>query len=120
MDKVVGEGAEGSIDAPSFIVAAGDNIYPADGDNPTRAEFDELLQLFKKPHLAELPVYHVRGNHDTYFDWKDELELSMRQSQWKLPSFYYTKMVPAGPNGELMGILFIDTVLMLCASNFEK
>ena len=32
-----------------------------------------------------------------------------------LPSLYYTKIVPSGSNGEVMGILFVDSVLMLCS-----
>jgi hypothetical protein len=33
-----------------------------------------------------------------------------------LPSFYYTKMIPSGPNGELLGMLFVDSVLMVCSN----
>jgi hypothetical protein len=39
----------------------------------------------------------------------------MEQSQWELPSFYYSKFIPAGSNGEMMGLLFVDSVLMLCS-----
>jgi hypothetical protein len=117
IDKVVGNGKPGSINKPSFIATVGDSIYPAVADAPTTDDWNQVLGLFKRPNLASLPVYNVRGNHDVYFDWRYELALSNNQTQWKLPAFYYTKMVPAGPNGELMGIMFIDTVLLLCAEN---
>lgn len=32
---------------------------------------------------------------------------------------YYTQLVPVGDNGELMGLLFIDSVLMVC-SNYSQ
>lgn len=39
----------------------------------------------------------------------------MEQSQWELPSFYYTKFITAGDEGQVMGLLFVDSVLMLCS-----
>lgn len=60
-------------------------------------------------------MFAVRGNHDSYFDWTTELRYNMQQSQWQLPSFYYQKLVSVGDNGELMGLLFVDSVLMLCS-----
>ena len=74
-----------------------------------------MLAFFKRPNIADLPVFAIRGNHDSYFDWTEELQLTMTQYQWELPSFYYTKLVPSGSNGEIMGMLFIDSVLMLCS-----
>ena len=74
-----------------------------------------MLAFFKRPNIADLPVFAIRGNHDSYFDWTEELQLTMTQCQWELPSFYYTKLVPSGSNGEIMGMLFIDSVLMLCS-----
>lgn len=74
-----------------------------------------MLGLFNRKNIVDLPVYAIRGNHDTYFNWTYELLLTMEQSQWMLPSFYYTKMIPSGANGEVMGVLFVDSVLMLCS-----
>jgi hypothetical protein len=74
-----------------------------------------MLTLFQRPNLKNLPVYAIRGNHDSYFSWTDELRLNMEQSQWQLPTFYYEKFIPVGDNGEVMGILFVDSVIMLCS-----
>ena len=113
--QVVEKGAPGTIDAPEFFVACGDNIYPAIEDAPTQEEFNTMLSLFQRPSIASLPVYAVRGNHDTYFDWTLELKLSLQQSQWELPYFYYTRFIEAGDDGKQMGLLFVDSVLMLCS-----
>jgi DNA repair exonuclease SbcCD nuclease subunit len=79
MNHVV-ETAADQIDKAEFILAAGDNIYPAVADAPTQSEFSEMLSLFQRPALSQLPVYAVRGNHDSYFDWQLELQLSLQQS----------------------------------------
>lgn len=75
-----------------------------------------MVGLFNRTNIKDIPVWAVRGNHDAYFDWTDELLLSMEQSQWMLPSFYYTKLIPSGENGELLAMLFVDSVLMLCSN----
>ena len=75
-----------------------------------------MLSLFKRTNISSLPVYAIRGNHDSEFDWTKELQLTMDQTQCELPSFYYTKFVQAGENGEVMGMLFVDSVLMLCSN----
>ena len=33
-----------------------------------------------------------------------------------LPSLYYSKLVPSGKDGELLGMLFVDSVLMVCSN----
>ena len=86
------------------------------GDAPTADELTQMVQLFNKTNIADKPVWAIRGNHDAYFNWTYELLLTMEQSQWMLPSFYYTKLVPSGKNGEILGLLFVDSVLMLCSN----
>ena len=80
IDLVIGAGADQSIDKPEFIITAGDNIYPANGTDPTVEEFNLMLGLFNRTNIANLPIYAIRGNHDTYFNWTYELLLSMEQS----------------------------------------
>ena len=113
---MVGQAQAGTIDDPEFFITTGDNIYPLVGDAPTADEFTQMVQLFNKTNIADKPVWAIRGNHDAYFNWTYELLLMMEQSQWMLPSFYYTKLVPSGKNGEILGLLFVDSVLMLCSN----
>jgi len=42
-------------------------------DAPTTEEFELMLGLFQRPNISGLPVYAIRGNHDSYFDWTEEL-----------------------------------------------
>ena len=32
-----------------------------------------------------------------------------------MPSLWYKQLIPSGKNGELMGLLYIDSVLMACS-----
>lgn len=116
INGVVGAAEEHSISDPEFFVTVGDNIYPAIADAPTVEEFELMVGLFNRSNIADLPVWNVRGNHDAYFNWTYELLLSMDQKQWQLPSFWYTKLVPSGKDGELLGLLFVDSVLMACSN----
>ena len=77
MNEVIGAGVYQSIDKPEFIITTGDNIYPAVGNAPTAEEFRLMVGLFNRTNIADLPVYAIRGNHDSYFDWTDELQLTM-------------------------------------------
>lgn len=116
IDEVVGQAEPKSISDAEFFVTVGDNIYPELEDAPTDEEFAEMVGLFNGPNIANLPVWAIRGNHDAYFDWTDELVLSMEQKQWMLPSLWYSKLVPSGKDGELLGLLFVDSVLMVCSN----
>lgn len=107
---------KGDIDRAEFFVAVGDNIYPAIEDAPTEQEFELMLGLWNRPNLESLPTWAIRGNHDAYFNWTYELLVSMEQGNWMLPSFWYSKLIPAGPNGEFLGLLFVDSVLMTCSN----
>jgi hypothetical protein len=80
MDGVVAGAANNTIGNPEFFVACGDNIYPKVANAPTELEFETMLSLFERPNIKDLPVYAIRGNHDSYFNWTYELELSMEQT----------------------------------------
>jgi hypothetical protein len=62
-----------------------------------------------------LDIFPVRGNHDCVFDWQKEIDLSKRYPKWKMPTLYYKKEIDVG-NGKKLGILHIDSCLMLCSS----
>jgi len=115
MNTQIGSAEEDSIADPSFIVSVGDNIYPAVSNAPTLEEWELMLGLFNRTNIADLPVWAIRGNKDANFDWTEEIQLTMEQQQWSLPSLYYKQLIPSGKNGELMGLLYIDSVLMACS-----
>ena len=77
INDVVGAGTVDSIDKPEFFVSCGDNIYPAVPNAPTFHEFNLMAGLFNRKNIANLPVYAIRGNHDSYFDWTTELKFTM-------------------------------------------
>ena len=116
IDKTKGSAKKGSIDDGEFFITAGDNLYPADGYNPTDEEFDTMMTLFARDNLKDLKIHAIRGNHDCYFDDNFELDKVDEYEQWEMPNFYYTKEFEVGKNGEKMGVLFVDSCLMLCAN----
>ena len=116
INETKGKAEKGSIDDGSFFVTAGDNLYPADGYNPTDEEFAMMMTLFERENLKDLKVHAIRGNHDCYFDDSFELNKTAEFEQWEMPSFYYTKEVEVGKNGEKLGFLMVDSCLMICAN----
>jgi len=62
-----------------------------------------------------MTVHAIRGNHDSLFEWSDEIELSLQYDQWSMPSLYYTKTFEIEDNKKI-GFLFVDSVLMLCSN----
>ena len=74
-----------------------------------------MLGLFKRDAIKDTPVYAVRGNHDCYFDKRRLLDID--DPQWVFPNYYYTKEIEIGENGEKMGLMIVDSCLLLC-SNF--
>jgi len=49
------------------------------------------------------------------FDWKLELELHQWWDKWYMPTLYYKTEHDIG-NGKKLGILHIDSCLMLCST----
>ena len=58
-----------------FFVSMGDNLYPVVSDAPTEDEISQMIGLFKRDAIEELPVYSIRGNHDCYYDKEILLDL---------------------------------------------
>mmetsp|Transcript_20835 Transcript_20835/g.14945 ORF Transcript_20835/g.14945 Transcript_20835/m.14945 type:complete len:94 (+) Transcript_20835:313-594(+) len=62
-----------------------------------------------------MPVHAIRGNHDCYFNDNLELDLDDQYEQWNMPNFYYKEEFPIG-DGKKLGVLMVDSCLMLCAN----
>ena len=63
-------------DDVDFFVSMGDNVYPVDGPHPTEDEIDQMIGLFKRDAISDLPVFGVRGNHDCYYNKNILLDLA--------------------------------------------
>lgn len=72
------------------------------------------MGLFEREHLKDMPVWAIRGNHDCYFDENFELQKTDEYEQWNFPALYYSKKIPIG-NDKYMGVLMLDSCLMLCS-----
>lgn len=73
------------------------------------------MTLFEREHLKDMPVWSIRGNHDCYFEDDFELRKAQEYEQWNMPYFYYEKLIPIGDD-KYMGVLMVDSCLMLCAN----
>ena len=72
-------------------VSTGDNLKPKNKTAPTEEELGKLKGLFDKPHIKDIPIYGIRGNHGSRFaDQKLYTNLGKRWDQWKMPNLYYT------------------------------
>jgi hypothetical protein len=79
---------------------------------PTDEEWATVMTLFEREYIKDLPVWAIRGNHDCYFD--QDWELNKADDRWKMPALYYERKIPLG-NDKYMGLLMVDSCLMLCA-----
>lgn len=75
-----------------------------------------MLKLFKRDKLKDLPVFAIRGNHDCYYQKELLLNLSKKDPQWHMPDLYYTREVEVNDKGEKIGILMVDSCLLLCSN----
>ena len=79
-------------------------------------EINWIKELYTtREALADLPLYPVRGNHDSYWYNKTVLtDLSQTFPNWHFPKYWYEKQFEIGPDGEKVALLFIDTEYMVC------
>jgi len=115
IDSVKSSAEKNSNDDGQFFLSVGDNIYPVNETNPTDSEWETVMSLFEREHLKDMPVWAIRGNHDCYFEDDFELRKAHEYDQWNMPYFYYEKKIPIGQD-KFMGVLMIDSCLMLCAN----
>ena len=94
----------------------GDNLYPVNATAPTLDEINQMIGLFKRDAIKDLPVYSIRGNHDCYYDKQILLDLDRSDDQWQMPYYYFRKEIDIGDNGEKLGLLMVDSCLLLCSN----
>lgn len=102
----------------NFFMTMGDNMYIENEEYPTDADVDTMMSPFQKPHIKDLLIYAIRGNHDcTTKDPYFQVNITKRYPTWRMPELYYARTFDIG-NGKKLGSLFVDTCLALC-SNFS-
>lgn len=75
-----------------------------------------MMKVFDKPHIKDLYIYAIRGNHDcAALDPYFEVNITKRYPNWRMPDLYYSRTFDIG-NGKKYGALFIDTCLAICAN----
>jgi len=74
-----------------FFVSTGDNIYSIDEKVPREWELKWMMELFTtRAPIADLPIYPVRGNHESYWNDMDTLvKLTKSYPTWNMPNNYY-------------------------------
>ena len=103
-----------------FMVAVGDNFYPAGLDSPVDETADILLdQTF---HMKELAIdwFAVLGNHDLKGDMQAALELNQRFPLWKQTQPYYSKIMNIGDSNLKAGFVFLHSCDLVCVNTSNK
>merc|ERR1719454_1169184 len=98
------------------FITMGDNLYPVNSTDPTDDEFQTMLKLFKRDKLKDIPIFAIRGNHDCYYQKELLLNLSKKDPQWQMPYYYFSREVEVNDKGEKIGILMVDSCLLLCSN----
>ena len=76
-----------------------------------------MLGLFsERESIKDTPIYPIRGNHDCVYSNELLLNLSLKNPMWQMPYFYYTKEIEVGKNGEKLGLLMVDSCLLICSN----
>jgi hypothetical protein len=47
-----------------FLMTMGDNMYLTNEVYPTQDDVDTVMSLFNRPHIKDLNIWAIRGNHD--------------------------------------------------------
>lgn len=81
-----------------FIIAAGDNFYPAGVSGINDAHWKISFEDVYNKDGHQVPWYAILGNHDYQSNPQAEVEYSVTSSRWKMPSRYYAvkKNIDAG------------------------
>eukprot|EP00347_Sterkiella_histriomuscorum_P001249 403372756 len=106
------------------VILLGDSMYAQNKFYPTEQEQQALIDLFKtRPTLSQIPIHHIRGNHDMEYTYDNYLKYSTMHSNWLLRYKFYVEYfdLPSISGTHLdkkAQFLFIDTNIMYCAYDF--
>ena len=97
--------------SPAFIVNTGDNFYWCGIQNATDPQIAIDFELpYASPSLKNLDWYSILGNHEYGYNSQAELDYSMINAHWVMPSRYYTKRVVVDAAADVnLSFIFLDT-----------
>ena len=91
----------------SFLIAAGDNFYPAGVKNTTDAHWVYSFENVYTDSSLQCPWLVVPGNHDYGLNVDAQVEYTFISNRWYMPQRYYDTSVSIGTDSLLM--VFLDT-----------
>jgi tartrate-resistant acid phosphatase type 5 len=103
-----------AIENPDFIITTGDNFYDVGVADVNDSHWTESFeQVYKGSRIKSKTWYATLGNHDYVTNPQAEVDYSIKNTRWQLPSYYYQKIISLG-SGAKLRLIFMDT------SPFEK
>ncbi|OMJ69337.1 hypothetical protein SteCoe_32963 [Stentor coeruleus] len=96
----------------SFIISAGDNVYPHSASNFDQTLFKLMYKTFDIQQLKGKPWFAVLGNHDCVVDSEFEINADELYPMWNMPTHYYNFSINIG-NEKLVGLTFLDGCILL-------
>lgn len=103
------------------MIICGDLLYAKSKYFPTENETTTLMNVFKdREYLSRLPIYHVLGNHDRYYDYQIYLNFSNQHSYFMRRPRYYSELynLKDGSNKKL-GLIFLESTNLKCSHNIS-
>lgn len=77
--------------------------------------------FIQREYLSELPIYHVLGNHDTYYSYDIYLNYSTKHPYYqRRPRFYSELFDLKDHSSKRLGLLFLDSTSIACAGDMKK
>lgn len=105
--------------ASRFVLAAGDNFYPAgvkSVDDPHwRASFEDV---YDAPAL-QVPWYAALGNHDYRGLAQAQIDYSSVSKRWRMPSRYF-RIGGESLGSSLLDLFVIDTAPLVDGGNYDE
>ncbi|OJW72833.1 MULTISPECIES: tartrate-resistant acid phosphatase type 5 family protein [unclassified Spirosoma] len=94
--------------APTFLILAGDNFYPAGVSSNTDLQWKVSFEnVYTGPHLPS-SFYIALGNHDYQESVQAQIDYGRQHTRWFMPSRYYTQRIAINKQSALR-LIVIDT-----------
>lgn len=93
---------------PDFVLSLGDNFYPDGIDSPTDPQLKTSFENIYNESLSGIPWYVALGNHDYETNPQAEIDYSLINKLWIMPSSFFTTVFRMS-DGAKIRIVVLDT-----------
>ena len=105
--------------ASRFVLAAGDNFYPAGVASVDDRHWQESFEAVYDAPALQTPWYAALGNHDYRGAAQAQIDYSAQSARWRMPSRYF-KIGGETLGSDLVDLFVIDTAPLVDGGNYGE